>query len=270
MLFAEYGFESMSAFAIEHLKYSEGSAHRRISAARLLKEVPEVETSIIDGSLNLTTLSMAHCFFRSEQKEEGKIYQPQQKRELLETLKNKSRLQVERKFAEITPQRAKPDQVRAITPTTTELRITVGNEFLDQIEQLKKLLAHQIPGASTQDVLKYLVQEKLEKIDPARQAPKKLTKPPNSIPPAGKYIPAQLEREVRADAHHRCQFTDSKTLRRCNSTYATEIDHITPKALGGKTEKSNLRLLCRTHNAYEAVRKLGVPLMSHYLPKLRA
>ena len=34
----------------------------------------------------------------------------------------------------------------------------------------------------------------------------------------------------------------------CTNTLNTEVDHIIPLALGGKTELKNLRLLCRAHN----------------------
>jgi hypothetical protein len=51
-IFAEAGFSSLFAYCVSELKYSEGSAYRRISAMRLLKECPEIEESIRDGSLS--------------------------------------------------------------------------------------------------------------------------------------------------------------------------------------------------------------------------
>ncbi len=47
------------------------------------------------------------------------------------------------------------------------------------------------------------------------------------------------------------------TARKCGSRHRIEVDHILPVALGGMNELENLRLLCRTHNLFEAERLLG-------------
>jgi hypothetical protein len=41
--------------------------------------------------------------------------------------------------------------------------------------------------------------------------------------------------------------------KRCESRSHLEIDHVTPMAAQGKTRLSNLRHLCRVHNAREAI-----------------
>ena len=47
-----------------------------------------------------------------------------------------------------------------------------------------------------------------------------------------------------------CTYVHHKTKRRCVSRHLLQIDHIQPFALGGKTVKENLRLLCAGHNQY--------------------
>ena len=42
-LFAKRGFSSLFEFAVKELAYSESAAGRRISAIRLIKEIPSVE-----------------------------------------------------------------------------------------------------------------------------------------------------------------------------------------------------------------------------------
>ena len=37
-----FGYSSLHEFCVKHLGYSDGSAHRRISAMRLIKEIPEI------------------------------------------------------------------------------------------------------------------------------------------------------------------------------------------------------------------------------------
>jgi HNH endonuclease len=40
--------------------------------------------------------------------------------------------------------------------------------------------------------------------------------------------------------------------KKCDATEFLELDHIEPFALGGKTEASNVRVLCRVHNQLAA------------------
>ena len=47
-LYSDLGYSSMYDFCIRHLGYAEASAHRRIKAARLLEEIPEIEKKIED------------------------------------------------------------------------------------------------------------------------------------------------------------------------------------------------------------------------------
>ncbi|MBX3021746.1 MAG: hypothetical protein KF799_08735, partial [Bdellovibrionales bacterium] len=63
-LFCTLKYQSLHDYMMKHLKYSDDEAVRRISAMRLLKELPaeevaRVEEKISEGELTLTNLSMA-------------------------------------------------------------------------------------------------------------------------------------------------------------------------------------------------------------------
>src|SRR6187402_3396025 len=62
--YLELGFSSLFDFAVRELGYEEGAANRRISAARLMREIPEVEEKVESGELNLSNLTQANQFFR--------------------------------------------------------------------------------------------------------------------------------------------------------------------------------------------------------------
>ncbi|MEZ0391515.1 MAG: hypothetical protein ACAH59_04825, partial [Pseudobdellovibrionaceae bacterium] len=64
--FRELGYSSLFEYLTKEVGYSEGSAQRRISSARLMKECPQVETEIQTGGLNLTQISLAQVAFRQE------------------------------------------------------------------------------------------------------------------------------------------------------------------------------------------------------------
>lgn len=53
-LYLELAYPNLFSYMTEHLRYSAGSAQRRIDAARLSKEVPEIVESLESGSLNLS------------------------------------------------------------------------------------------------------------------------------------------------------------------------------------------------------------------------
>src|SRR5580700_10207076 len=80
-LFAEAGFSSLFAYCVEELKYSEGAAYRRINAMRLLRECPEVEESIRDGSLSVSSASEVQRFVNQ------KPCSREEKKKLVESVK---------------------------------------------------------------------------------------------------------------------------------------------------------------------------------------
>src|SRR4051812_45986781 len=65
-LHAQRGYESMHSFCVKELGYSDGAAHRRIEAMRLMTSVPEAQSSIESGKLSLSTAAMLQTFFKNE------------------------------------------------------------------------------------------------------------------------------------------------------------------------------------------------------------
>ena len=114
-LYADLGYPSLFEFAVSELKYSESSAHRRISAMRLSREVPSVAPAIEAGTLSLSVVSQAQRFFRVEKIENGKTYTPTQKEEILEGLIGKSSRECERDLAARSPEFAPKEKTRALS-----------------------------------------------------------------------------------------------------------------------------------------------------------
>ena len=74
--------------------------------------------------------------------------------------------------------------------------------------------------------------------------------PPKKSQRPSRYIPTYLKKYVWERDSGRCTYVHPETRRRCSSTHLLQIDHIKPFALGGKSEKENLRLLCAAHNRF--------------------
>jgi hypothetical protein len=83
----------------------------------------------------------------------------------------------------------------------------------------------------------------------------KTTSKPNTSP-IKKPSAAQTRRDVFTRASRACE--------NCGSTFALEIDHIHPKALGGSSEAENLRVLCRACNQRAAIQVFGVDKMAEF------
>jgi hypothetical protein len=85
-LYAERACGSTFEYCLKHLKYSEGSASRRIAAMRLLSDLPEpekVEAQLKEGRTNLTALGQAQRFFKEEKFQRGRTHSSQAKAELV-------------------------------------------------------------------------------------------------------------------------------------------------------------------------------------------
>lgn len=88
-LFSTHKCASLFEYCVRKLGYPEDQANRRISAMRLMKELPEIEAKIEDGSLSLTNLTQARTLFRAEAKLAAPLSKAA-KLEILEKLENKS------------------------------------------------------------------------------------------------------------------------------------------------------------------------------------
>ena len=156
----------------------------------------------------------------------------------------------------------------------------------DKIEKLKGRLAHKHPNLSLGELFDKLCDLGLETWDPGQKPPRKskvigrekaaaIAEDNNGEEKFSalrknealnvqaveitvmKKSQAQIRREVFQKAQNRCEY--------CQSTFALEIDHIRPKALGGDDSPENLRLLCRCCNQRSAIMALSADKMERYL-----
>src|SRR5438046_3123707 len=113
---------------------------------RLLKEIPEIEQKINNGSLSLTHLGMAQSLFRKEEKNESKIYSKQEKLEFLEKLQNTSKREAEKITLSLSSSPITPlEKIKVISDEDIEIKFTAKEELYKKIQKLRALLAHKNP-----------------------------------------------------------------------------------------------------------------------------
>ena len=260
-LFSDLGFSSLFAYATKKLGYSDDQAYRRINAARLLKDLPEVEEKLNSGAITLTNASLAQNLFRQEKMSTEK------KREILTQLENKTTREAQEIIAAMNPKPAKSDRIRPTADDQITITFTAPKRLEEKLNKLKALLAHSHPNISLAELIEILADAHLEKLDPAKN-PKRKTQTSAKEDALGstkveastqdsRYIPAHLRSEVWQRDQSKCC--------NCETEHALEIDHIIPIASGGKTALENLRLLCRSCNQRAAIQKLGMKTMEMYL-----
>jgi len=77
------------------------------------------------------------------------------------------------------------------------------------------------------------------------------------------------KREVHERDGSQCTFV-SADGERCPARELLELDHREARAHGGKGDASNIRLLCRTHNQYEAEQLFGRDFMAAKIRQRKA
>jgi 5-methylcytosine-specific restriction endonuclease McrA len=171
------------------------------------------------------------------------------------------------------------------------------------LEKLKNLLAHQNPTGSYGNLLGIISDLALDKVDPERieariqkrkekaaQTPKASEQassekcenskanhaptPPEEEAPAPKeslkpsnsrYLSPAIRRQVYLRDKGRCSFRDPVSGRVCGSSFQTQIEHVVPISLGGTSELGLLKILCRSHNLWTGIEKLGKDTMAAHI-----
>jgi hypothetical protein len=267
MLFAELGYPSLFAYATGELKYSEAAASRRIEAMRTIREVAELEPKIESGELNLSNIVQAQVAIRNHERETKTKVSPERKREVLLSMTGLSKREAEKTLAREIPTVATSGAIRVILELT--------NEEMALIEELRRLAGR---GQDTKELLMSSVRAALSKRKRERGEAELLRKtkatvaPPVELPsksePRKRYFSAPIKRTAWQKAQGQCEFVTASG-KRCEAKHGLEFDHRQPVARGGVSDTKNIRVLCREHNSFEAIRKLGHSTMVVHLPRLR-
>lgn len=224
-LFSEYKYPSMLEFTVRELGYSTPAANRRIQAARLLKEIPAIESKINSGALSLSTLHRASIFFRKQEFKDPNI-----KEEILKKLENKSYQECEKILFEITPVPLPPESIRQVSQNHIQIKINVTEETHKKLDDLKALMGHHMIDDAYFSEVASEARENVERkrfktTDNGRETHSETRRPSN------------YERRTSYEM-------SEKVCANCGGLFYAQIDHPEAAAYGGSSDVSNLRVLC--------------------------
>ena len=200
-LYLRRGFSSLFDYAVRELGYSDAAAWRRLKAMRLCADIDGVRERLQDGSMTLNAAAqLQNAFDRQEraarsapggpgfgaatqqdgsmpapgpaqpaERKPAPVLDPSARRALVEQAAGKSSRQVMRLLAEVDPELAAPaDRMRPLGAGRWELKAVIDDECRRGLERLKGLLSHVDPHLTLGQIVGRLVQEGLDRHDPAR------------------------------------------------------------------------------------------------------
>lgn len=154
-LYSALCYKSLFEYAEKELKYPGDQAYRRISAMKLLKELPELESEISNGNLTLTHLSEAKRLFKK------RPCSREEKLQLFEVLSNTSTRQAQKIIVEIEPEMALKDQVKPFTENKMEFKFSGTYDLDAKLKELAGRYAHSHPGISLGELIELLADKAL-------------------------------------------------------------------------------------------------------------
>ncbi len=277
-LYVPAGYPSMHAYCVHELHLSDEAAFKRIHAARAARRFPELLAAIEQGRLHLSAVILLAPHVTTENL-----------RELIGAATHRTSAEIQRLLAERAPKLelstgvapiavpqaedhgsqhaskrvvfspAKPTE-QPVAPDRFELNVVIDGATQDLLREAKELLGGTARGDESR-ILHRALAELVARLRKKKFADTTRPRPNTAIAPAGRHIPAAVQRAVWKRDGGQCTFA-SDAGHRCPSRTHIEFDHVLPYALGGQATEDNLRLRCRAHNQYTAERELGAKFIA--------
>lgn len=261
-MFLSFGYPSLFEYLTRRMGYSNASAQRRINAARLTNEVPEVLSHLESGEINLSQISVVTQAIRQAGKNSHKV-DIAIKENLINTIAGKDLKQTEiivSKTLNLHVQEGA--KAKHQKDESVRFELTLTKEQWKKLNQTRDILSNSLPnGSNWNNLIECLCDGVISKKD--KEALKKTRTPKTSRPKSTesdlnirqnqktsdrKAIPKSIQREVFA-RDKCCQFQSKIVGHKCSTTWNLTLDHIQPVWAGGKNSADNLRVLCASHNA---------------------
>jgi hypothetical protein len=160
-------------------------------------------------------------------------------------------------------------RIEPISEELRVLRVTVGRDFVADLESVRAALSHQIPDGNLDKILHECVRRTLREFERRRKGAGKSRAGGPTSEAVGRHVPTAVRAEVWLRDESRCTFVGTSG-HRCGSTHQLQLHHVRPFAQGGRSTVSNLALMCSRHNRFLANQDYGAETMARVVADRRA
>jgi hypothetical protein len=261
------GYASLFQYCLEHLRFSEDEACRRIEAARLSRRFPSILALLAAGSITLSSVALLKPHLTAENCEE-----------LLAGIEGRSCRSAKEWLAARFPTPDLPERIRQrpaskLDPLSEDrfaLQVTISRSLRDELELVRDLMRHRNPNGDLERVLgdaiaalrSQLEKQKLGATTKPRSTAARAPSQPHQAA-GSRHIPSAIKRALVENEGLRCSFVGLDG-RRCECRAFLEFDHVQPVGLDGGHSRDNVRIFCRAHNRYAAERIYGATTMRRW------
>ena len=305
-LYLEKAYSTLTEYCIHELGYGDSSASRRVRAARVIRDIPEVYDMLKDRRITLSAVVQV-----------SSVLSPENKNTLLPRLVGKSKSEIDRILAEYVPPRkiidqAKPTLVKKLVvvegaPACASSKSAAG----ERPQELGKMTRHsdgsinpgdKISTPEVKEVLERMFEIRFAADEELMELIRWMKSHLSHKYPKGasyleifkyaiKYLKAREDLALQDKRHKSTAKTDTRYIsknekqrvwsrdkgrctfvgsngKRCDSDYLLQFDHYpVPYSRGGPSTANNLRLLCAKHNRHTAELLYGKTHMQKHCVK---
>lgn len=174
-LYSSLGHSSLYDYACKELKYSQDQAYRRISAMRLLKEIPEISKQIDSGRLSLSNISQAQRFFNEFKVNKAELNKTQ-KLTVLKKLEDKSVREAQKEILKLSPIKFLPQESKKqIAPTKVHVNFIMEEALEQKLDEVKSLLGPKAINLTLAELINQMADLSLLKLKEKRFGKKRVT-----------------------------------------------------------------------------------------------
>jgi hypothetical protein len=252
-------FPTMFEFCTRRLGMSHAGAHRRTTAARIVRQFPSLLEKIERGEIGLSTVVMLSEHLKVDNLDE-----------VLAAVAGKTTRDVEQLLADRAPRQDVPAKLEKIAEQVTleapslpapelpariaplgderyALQLTVSRELRDKLARARDLMMHANPKGDLAVVVERAVDALLGELE-------------KKVLGKAEHPREGSKRGERRETFERdgmqCTYVAADGTR-CCATAFLQIDHARARARGGGDERKNLRVLCHAHNQLHAEEDFG-------------
>ncbi|MES2965057.1 MAG: hypothetical protein V4760_14320, partial [Bdellovibrionota bacterium] len=121
--------------------------------------------------MNLTSLTQTQVFINREEKH-GHVISKDERRELISEVTDQSTRAIEKILISNSTLEVQPikESVRLVAPNLSQATIGFDDETREDLDRLKEVWSHSMPGANYSDIIKRIAREARERHDPMAKA----------------------------------------------------------------------------------------------------